>query len=85
MATTYNVYRDGEKVANGLTTKEYKDTNLTPATTYEYYITAENEHGESRPSDTVEVTTDEPHEPPEEPGGVRATSKTDTEVNLEWE
>lgn len=85
MATTYNVYRNGKKVANGLTSKVYKDTNLTPATAYEYYITAENEHGESNPSNTIEVTTDEPYVPPEEPVNVQATSKTDTEVNLEWE
>ncbi len=84
MATTYSVYRNGDKVANGLTAKKYKDTNLTPATSYEYYITAENEYGESNPSNVIEVATDEPHEPPEEPDDVQAVSNTDTEVNLEW-
>ncbi|OAK72682.1 fibronectin type III domain-containing protein [Lederbergia galactosidilytica] len=84
MATTYNVYRDGTKVASGLTSKTYTDSDLTPATAYEYHVTAENEHGESGPSNTVTVTTDEPHEPPEEPGGLSSTGNTDTTVDLGW-
>ncbi|MBU8597374.1 MULTISPECIES: fibronectin type III domain-containing protein [Shouchella] len=84
MATTYNVYRDGVKVASGLTAKSYTDTDLTPSTTYEYYVTAENEYGESDPSATVEVTTDAPHEPPAAPEGLASTAQTDTTADLEW-
>lgn len=84
MAITYNVYRDGEKVASDLSEKEYTDTDLTPETTYEYHVTAQNEYGESEPSNTIEVTTDEPHEAPEEPEGLSSTSNTDTEADLEW-
>lgn len=85
MAITYNVYRDGEKIASSLTTKNFQDTGLTPETTYEYYITAENEYGESDPSNTITVTTDAPHEPPEAPENLESTGNTDTEVDLEWE
>ena len=85
MATTYNVYRDGEKVVSGLTSKTYKDTSLTPSTTYTYTVTAENEYGESGVSNEVVVTTDDPHEPPEEPANLQSTGQTDTDVDLGWE
>lgn len=85
MAVTYNVYRDGVKIASGLTEKVYTDTDLTPETTYEYYITAENEYGESEPSNIISVTTDAPHEPPEAPEGLQSTGNTDTTVDLEWQ
>lgn len=84
MAVTYNVYRDKEKVASGLTEKTYKDTDLTPATEYEYHVTAENEHGESGDSNTITVTTDEPSDPPEEPESLSSTGKTEDTVDLEW-
>lgn len=59
MATTYNVYRDEEKVASGLSETSFTDTALTPGTAYTYYVTAENEHGESEASNSVTITTDE--------------------------
>ena len=58
MATTYNVYRDGEKVASGIEEKTYQDTGLSANTEYEYQVSAENEHGESDLSEVVVVTTD---------------------------
>lgn len=84
MAITYNVYRNGEKVKSGLTEKTYTDTKLTPETAYTYHVTAENEHGESEPSNTIEVTTDAPHEPPAEPQSLASTGKTDTTADLGW-
>lgn len=54
---TYNVYRDGVKVASGLTEKTYTDTDLTPNTAYTYQVSAENRVGESDLSESVEVTT----------------------------
>lgn len=67
MAETYNVYRDGSPVANGLTEKSYTDDDLTPSTNYDYFVTTENEYGESGPSNTITVTTDDAEEPPEDP------------------
>lgn len=85
MPTTYNVYRDNEKVASGLTEKTYTDTDLTPSTEYSYHVTAENEHGESGSSNTITVMTDEPAEPPEEPETLTSTGKTDTTADLAWD
>lgn len=56
--TTYNVYRDGEKVASGLEVKSYTDTELTPNTEYTYQVSAENSVGESELSEPIKVTTD---------------------------
>lgn len=56
--TTYNIYRDGEKIASGIEDNEYTDTDLTPNTVYEYRVSAENSVGESELSDPVTVTTD---------------------------
>ncbi|MDO7281734.1 Ig-like domain-containing protein [Shouchella clausii] len=53
---TYNVYRDGEQIASGLTEKTYTDTGLEPNKTYEYRVSAENEAGESDLSEPIEVT-----------------------------
>lgn len=58
MATTYNVYRDGKKIASDIEEKEYKDTGLEPDTEYEYQVSAEDEVGESDLSDKVVVKTD---------------------------
>lgn len=56
--TTYNVYRDGEKVASGLEEKSYTDADLTPNTEYTYQVSAENSAGESELSESITVTTD---------------------------
>lgn len=83
MTKTYNVYRDGEKIASKLTETKYTDTDLTPDTTYEYQISAENEFGESDLTAAVSVTTD--GVAPEEPEEVQAESNDDTSADLDWE
>ncbi|WP_078392082.1 Ig-like domain-containing protein [Shouchella patagoniensis] len=55
---TYNVYRNGEQVASGLTEKTYTDTGLEPNTTYEYQVSAENEAGESELTEAITVETE---------------------------
>ncbi|RWR06745.1 Ig-like domain-containing protein [Siminovitchia fortis] len=57
MATTYNVYRDGNKIKTGLTEKTFTDTGLTPNTEYTYQVSAENSVGESELSDPIKVKT----------------------------
>ncbi len=85
MATTYNVYQNGEKIASNLTSKTYTATDLTPETTYTFQVSAENEGGESPLSTELEVTTDpEPVDPPEAPEGLQATGQSDTTADLEW-
>lgn len=58
MTTTYNIYRNDEKIATGLTEKSYTDTNLKPNTEYTYRVSAENSAGESELSDPITVKTD---------------------------
>lgn len=69
--TTYNIYRDGTKVASGVKEKAYTDNDLTPNTRYEYQVSAENSAGESELSDALTVTTDY-----SEPTGVSVSPKT---------
>lgn len=56
MSETYNVYRNTEKVAEGLAVKSFKDEGLTPATTYKYKVEAVN-GDKSAMSDEITVTT----------------------------
>ncbi|MBK6765603.1 MAG: fibronectin type III domain-containing protein [bacterium] len=62
---------------------EYYGTNFTdylPVTDYSVWVSALNEYGESAPSDTMQVTTNEPV-PPEE---FRASTYSDSRVELWW-
>lgn len=54
----YNVYRDSEKIASGITDTAYVDNDVQPSTTYSYQVSAENEHGESDLTDVVTVNTE---------------------------
>lgn len=55
---TYNLYKDGEKIASNLEETTYTDTDLTPNSSYSYQVSAENKYGESDLSEPVMVTTD---------------------------
>lgn len=63
---TYNIYRDGVKIATKIQGKEYRDTGLDPDTEYTYQVSAENSAGESTLSDPITVKT-EPIPEPENP------------------
>lgn len=56
-AATYNVYRDGKKIATGLPQSAYSDVNLGDGETHSYTITAVNANGESKPSAAASGTT----------------------------
>lgn len=60
MATTYKVYRDGAKVADGITEKTYKDTGLTASTKYKYEVSTVVDGAESAKSNAINVTTNAP-------------------------
>ncbi len=53
MATTYNVYRDGEKIAEGLTEPNYTDNTATVQQIQHYTVTGETDFIESSPSNEV--------------------------------
>lgn len=42
---SYSVYRNGEKIANGLTAPAYSDTSARPGVTYQYQVTATDTAG----------------------------------------
>ncbi|MFP3390472.1 hypothetical protein [Brevibacillus sp. SIMBA_040] len=44
-ATSYDIYRNGVSVAAGRTATTFTETNLSPNTTYTYYVTARNAYG----------------------------------------
>lgn len=58
MATTYNLYRDSEKVAEGIEDTSYTDEDLEPNTDYQYQVGAVNDNGESELSEAITVHTD---------------------------
>jgi hypothetical protein len=54
----YNIYRDGMMLnTDPVVGETYTDLGLTRNTTYEYFVTAVFDEGESVPSNTVEITT----------------------------
>ncbi|MCQ6531147.1 Ig-like domain-containing protein [Bacillus mycoides] len=57
MSITYNVYRNGVKVKGNVSEKSFTDTGLSPNTSYQYQVSAQNEAGESPMSETISVTT----------------------------
>jgi fibronectin type 3 domain-containing protein len=79
----YRVYRDGLFVAETDATS-YRDTGLSPFTTYVYTVTAVAEDGdESAPSEAATTTTLD-GTPPSVPQGVTATAVGTERVDLTW-
>lgn len=54
---TYNVYRDGQKIKEGLTENNYTDTGLEANKEYNYQVSSVNEKGESPLSVAIKGTT----------------------------
>ena len=79
----YYVYRDGNWVGETERT-DYRDEGLQPATTYEYRVSAIDDHGdESKLSDPVQVTTNGLAEPTT-PTDLVATAVGPNRIDLEW-
>lgn len=58
-ASTYDVYRDGVKIASDLKVRRYNDRELTNETEYTYYVVATNKNGSSQTNE-VKSTPQEP-------------------------
>ena len=87
MALKYNVYQDGEKIAEELTETTYTATGLEPSTTYSYQVSAvDTETGlESLLSEPITVTTEEPEpEAPDTPTGLASSDTTTDSTTLTW-
>ena len=79
----YRVYRDGLFAAETGATS-YRDTGLSPFTTYVYTVTAVAEDGdESAPSETAAVTTPDAT-PPSVPQGVAASAVGAERIDVSW-
>jgi hypothetical protein len=57
IAATYNVYRDGSKVASALPQTTYSDLGLDDNSTHTYTVSAVDSNGESQQSQAVTATT----------------------------
>jgi chitodextrinase len=88
--TSYTIYRDGNLLTsvNGTTTT-YKDSAVTPNTSYAYSIEASDAVGNgSGQSAQLPVTTlpiPQDNEPPSVPANLRMTNITYTAVDLAWD
>ena len=83
-AISYNIYRDGEKIAN-VTETTYSDTELPARTKYCYNVTSVNRNSESVFSDNAYATTlsVEGVPVPEAPV-VTAETVSSSEIKLTW-
>jgi len=80
----YYVYRDGNRVGETKRT-DYRDEGLQPATTYEYRVSAIDDHGdESKLSDSASATTLSVEEGPPPPERVTATEVGSTRIFVTW-
>lgn len=90
MALKYNVYQDGEKIAEELTETTYTATGLEPSTTYSYQVSAvDTETGlESPLSEPITVVTEDEVEPepeaPDTPTGLASSDTTTDSTTLTW-
>lgn len=66
MSVTYNIYRNGGKIASGIQENTYTDTGLDPNTSYQYQVSSVNEFGESELSKVLTVTTEDVDDTEEE-------------------
>ena len=79
----YRIYRDGSPVATTADT-DYRDTGLTPFTTYVYRVTAlDDDDDESDPSNAATVTTRD-GSPPTTPANLAAVAVGSNRVDLTW-
>lgn len=57
MGKSYNVYRDGQLIAEGLTNKAFTDNTVAPSTSYEYKVTEVVDGKETAVSEATTVKT----------------------------
>ncbi|WP_128895883.1 alpha-amylase family glycosyl hydrolase [Longirhabdus pacifica] len=85
--TGYDIYRDEEKIAS-ISGTSYTDTDVSPATTYTYTVTAKDKAGnESNASTPLVVTTkddDVDDVAPTVPTDLQTVSTTSNSVELSW-
>jgi len=83
----YWIYRGGAQIATTFGTT-YSNTGLSPSTSYTYTVAAYDAAGNiSGPSTPATATTFAPSgdtQPPSVPGGVTATTISDTQIDLTW-
>jgi len=78
--TGYNIYRNGSVIFTQTSANTtYTDSNVQGGTTYQYYVTAVYNHGESQASNTVQVTPYTLH-PPRNLAAVAGENR----VSLNW-
>lgn len=80
-ADSYNVYRDGTKIASAITAYNYTVTGLENNITYSWQVSASNTSGESAKSTAVETYFDSRPPPP---SNLNA-SATASQVSLTWD
>lgn len=85
-ATSYDVYRDGEKISN-VSSSKFEDKEVNPDTEYSYEIVALGSTGvASDKSDAMKVKTlsEDAKEPTPAPSNLHSMGETESEVSLMW-
>ena len=81
----YTVYRGGSAIGTvSASTPAYTDNNVASLTTYSYTVDAFDAAGNRSLQSTAASVTTPDWTPPTVPGGVTATPKSPTEIDLTW-
>lgn len=83
----YDVFQDGVQVnTSNITGTSFNVTNLSPSTTYQFYVKAKDAAGNSTNSSTINATTPAPPdtEAPSAPTGLVASTVLQNSVTLNW-
>ncbi len=86
-ATSYNIYRNGQKINNQIITNNtFTDNQLSSGTTYKYTITAiSSSTSESLHSNSVTAKTSGQPPDVQQPTGLTVTNITSNSITLKWE
>eukprot|EP00957_Ditylum_brightwellii_P029371 2220029-Ditylum_brightwellii.AAC.1 len=81
--SSYSIFRDDQKIVEGVTGTSYTDTGLDLLKTYRYYVRATDGYNASENSDSIEVTTID-RTRPNKPSNLKLVDVSGSHTTFQW-